>query len=94
MSLLNDAVETYNNIKHKTINKTPVEASNNPKKFRYSFNFKNIKPKLKVSDYVKNADKRNFFSNRYTFNLITDSFKMNQILKSQPPRYRKEDFDG
>ena len=36
---------------------TPVDASNNPDKVKYSFIYRNIKPKLKVVDYVRNADK-------------------------------------
>ena len=31
---------------------THVDASNNPDKIKYTFNFKNIKPKLKVGDSV------------------------------------------
>ena len=41
---------------------TPVYASNNPDKVKYTFSFKNIKPKLNVGDYVRNEDKRNIFS--------------------------------
>ena len=68
VNILNDAVITYNNNIHSTINMTSVDASNNPDKVRYSFNFKIIKPKLKVVDYVRNADKRNIFSKGYTSN--------------------------
>ena len=68
VSLLNDVVVTYNNNEHTTVNITPVDASNNPEKVRYTVNFKNIKPRLKVGDYVKNADKRNIFSKGYTSN--------------------------
>ena len=39
----------------------------------------NIKPKLKVDDYFRNADKRNIFSKGYT---------------SQPPTYKMEDING
>ena len=62
------AVITYNNNIHSTINMTPVDASNNPDKVKYSFISSNIKPKLKVGDYVRNADKRNIFSEGYTSN--------------------------
>ena len=47
---LNDAVVTYNNNIHKTINTTPIDASNNPDKLSYTFSFKNINPELKVGD--------------------------------------------
>ena len=62
VKILNDAVVTYNNNIHSTINMTPVDASNNPDKVKYTFSFKKIKPELKVGDYVRNADKRNIFS--------------------------------
>ena len=63
---LNDAVITYNNNIHSTINMTPVDAFNDPDKVRYSIYFKSIIPKLKVGDYDRNADKRNIFSKGYT----------------------------
>ena len=62
VNILNDAVVTYNNNIHSTINMTPVDASNNPDKVKYTFSFKNIKRKLKVVDYFRNAYKRNIFS--------------------------------
>ena len=45
---------------------TPVDASNRTENARYLFNFKNTKPKLRVGDYVRNADKRIIFSKGYT----------------------------
>ena len=89
-----DALVSYNNIKHVTIKLTPIDAKNNPEKVRYSFSFKNIKPKLKVGDYVKNADKGIFLSKRYTFNWNTELFEINQVLKTQLPIYRIEYVDG
>ena len=68
VNILNDAVITYNNNIHSTINMTPVDASNNPVKVKYSFNYRNTKPNLRVGDYVRNADKRNIFSKGYTSN--------------------------
>ena len=35
LNILNDAVITYNNNIHSTINMTPVDASNNPDKVKY-----------------------------------------------------------
>ena len=92
--ILNDAVITYNNNIHSTINMTPVNASNNPDKVKYSFIFKNIKPKLIVGDYVRNDDKRNIFSKEYTSNWNRELFKVNDNLKTQPTTYRIEDVNG
>ena len=101
VNILNDAVITYNNNIHSTINMTPVDASNNPDKVKYTFSFKNIKgkpgyaqPKLKVGDYVRNVDKRNIFSKGYTSNWNRELFKVNEVLKTQPPTYKKEHFNG
>ena len=94
VNILNDAVLTYNNNIHSTINMTPVDASNNPDKVKYIFNLKNIKPKFKVGDYVRNADKRNIFSKGYTSNWNRELFKVNEVLKTQPPTYKIEDING
>ena len=94
VNILNDAVVTYNNNIHSTINMTPVDASNNPDKVKYTFSFRNIKPKLKVGDYVRNADKRNIFSKGYTSKWNRELFKVNEVLKTQPPTYKIEDFNG
>ena len=72
---------------------TPVDASNNPDKVRYSFIYRNIKPKLKVGDYVRIADKRNIFSKVYTSNWNRELFKSREILKTQPPTYKIEDIN-
>ena len=91
VNILNDAVITYNNNNHSTINMTPVDDSNNLDEVRYSFNFKNNKPKLKFGDYVRNADKRNNFSKGYTSNWNRELFKVYEVLKTQPQTYKKED---
>ena len=72
VNILNDAVITYNNNIHSTINMTPFDASNNPDNVKYTFSFKKIKPKFKVGDYVRNADKRNILSKGNTSNWIRE----------------------
>ena len=101
VNILNDAVITYNNNIHSTINMTPVDASKNADKVKYTFSFENIKgkpgyaqPKLKIGDYVRNADKRNIFSKGYTSNWNRELFKVNEVLKTQPPTYKIEDIKG
>ena len=94
VNILNDAVVTDNNNNHSTNNMTPVDASNNPDKVKYTFSFKNIKPKLKVGDYVRNVDKRNIFSKGYTSVWNRELFKVNEVLKTQPPTYKIGDING
>ena len=43
--ILNDAIKTYNNNIHSTINMTPVDASNNPDKIKYYVKSTKTKPK-------------------------------------------------
>ena len=74
VNILNEAVITYNNNIHSTFKMTPADASNNPDKVRYSFNFKNIKPKFKVvimSGMLTNV----------TFSLITLLIGIENCLK-------------
>ena len=73
---------------------TPIDASNSPDKVKYSFIYRNIKPKLKAGDYVRNADKRNIFSKGYISNWNRELFKVNEILNTQPPTYKIEDMNG
>ena len=94
VNILNDAVVTYNNNIHSTINMTPVDASNNPDKVIYYVKSTKATPKLKFGDYVRNADKRNIFSKGYTSNWNRELFKVNEVLKTQPPTYKIEDING
>ena len=102
VNILNDAVITYNNNIHSTINVTPVDASNNLDKVRYIrepasqiiFTSAKIEPKFKVGDYVRNADKRNIFSKGYTSNWNRELFNVNEVLNTQPLTYKIEDMNG
>ena len=94
VNILNDAVVTYNNNIHSTINMTPVDASNNPDKVKYYFNSTKATPKFKVGDYVRNVDKRNIFSKGYTSNWNRELFKVNEVLKTQPPTYNIGNING
>ena len=94
VNILNDAVITYNNNIHSTINMTPADAYNNPDNVKYYVNSTKAAPKLKVGDYVRNADKRNIFSKGYTSNWKRALFEVNEVLKTQPPTYKIEDMNG
>ena len=91
---LNDSVVTNNNNIPSAINMTTVDASINPDKVKNTFSFKNIKPKHKVGDYVRNADKRNIFAKGYTSIWNREMFKVNGVLKTQTPTYKLEDING
>ena len=73
---------------------TPVDASDNPDKVRYIISTSTkIKTKLKVGDYVRNAEKRNILSKGYTYNFNREWFKVNEVFKTQPPTYKTEDMN-
>ena len=95
VNIIIDAVVTYNNNIHSTINMTPVDASNNADKVKYDVKSTKATAKLKAADYGRNADKSNIFSKGYTSNWrIGELFKVIKVLKTQPPTYRTEDING
>ena len=94
VNILNDAVITYNNNIHSTINMTPVDASNNPDKVKYYVKSTKVTTKITVGDHVRNADKRNIFSKVYTSNWNRELFKVNEVLNTQPLTYKIQDING
>ena len=94
IDLLKDAMIDYNNRVHSTIRMTPAEASDNPENVKYIQTLTKTKPKFKVGDYVRNADKRNIYSKGYTSNWNRELFKIHEVLKTNPPTYRIEDRFG
>ena len=73
---------------------TPFDASNIPDKVKYYNRSTKVTPKLIVSDYVRNDDKRNIFSKGHTSNWNKELFKINEVLNTQPPTYKIEDLNG
>ena len=84
----------YNNRVHSTIKMTPAGASENPENVKYIQKLTEIKPKFKVGDFVRNADKRNIYSKGYTSNWNREFFKINEVLNTNPPTYIIEDRFG
>ena len=73
----------------------PVDASKSPDKVKTIISTSTkIKPKLKKVDFVRNADKRNIFSRGYTSNWKKELFRINEVLKTQPPTFQIEDING
>ena len=80
VDFLKNAVITYTNNIHSTINITPVDASNNLEKVNYYVKSTKATPKLKIGDNVRNADKRNIFSKGHTSNWNREMFKVIEVL--------------
>ena len=94
IDLIKDIMIDYNNRVHSTIKMTPADASENPENVKYIQTLAKIKPKLKVGDFVRNADKRNIYSKGYTSNWNRELFKINEVLNTNPPSYKIEDIFG
>ena len=73
---------------------TPVDASNNPDKVKYYVKCTKATQKPKTCDNLRNGDKRNIFSKGYISNWNKELFKVNEVLKTQPPTYKIEDMNG
>ena len=66
---------------------TPIDASNQPDLAVNYVKSTKATSNHEVSDYVRNADKRNIFSKRYTSSWNSEIFKINEVLKTPPPTY-------
>ena len=83
VNILNDAVVTSNNNVHSTIKMTLVDASNNPDKVRYPFNFKNIK--LRKITMITGMLTNVAFSLKYA--VLTGIGNYLKIMKFQKPNH-------
>ena len=73
---------------------TSVDDSNHLDQFKDTNSFNNFTPKLKFGDYVRNADKHNIFSKEHASNWNRELFKVNKLLRTQPPTCKREDISG
>ena len=100
VNILNDAVITYYNNIHSTINMTPVDASNNPDKVKYYISetasqIKSTKARPKFKLVIMLEMQIHVISSKgYTSNWNRELFKVNEVLKTQPPTYKIEDING
>ena len=101
LNQLVNALEKYNNCEHTTTRMTPFEASNN--KLLPSNNNRTAKLaphnnnkllKFQVGDFVRDPDKRNFYSNGYTTNRNRALFKRHKVNPTNQVTYALEDENG
>ena len=63
---LDNMVNEYNNVYHRTVKMKPVDIKNNTFDFNKEVNDRN--PKFKIGDYVKILKYKNIFAKGYTQN--------------------------
>ena len=91
--VLDDVVNKYNNIVHRTIKMKPIEIiSNSYADYNEDFNEKALK--FKVGDHVKRSKYKNIFANRYTQNWSEEVFIISKIKNTVSWTYMIIDLNG
>ena len=83
---LDDIVNEYNNIYHKTIKMKPVDVKDNTYiDFKKEVNDKD--PKFKVGDHVRISKYKNIFAKEYTPNWSEEIFMIKKVKNTVPWTY-------
>ena len=91
--VLDDVVNKYNNIVHRTIKMKPIEIiSNSYADYNEDSNEKALK--FKVGDHVKRSKYKNIFANRYTQNWSEEVFIISKIKNTVSWTYMIIDLNG
>ena len=84
ITIINDALVTYNNRNFCTLKMTPVDALKKPVEVIYFVISSKTTTEQKFGDCVVNAHKPSDSSKRYTSNWNRELFKMKKVLETQP----------
>ena len=91
--VLNDIVNEYSNIYHRTINMKPIDVKNDPfAEYNEESNEKD--PKFKVGDHVRNSKYRNIFAKGYAANWSEEIFVVKKVKNAVPWTYVVSDLNG
>ena len=91
--VLDDVVNKYNNIVHRTIKMKPIEIiSNSYADYNEDSNEKALK--FKVGDHVKRSKYKNIFAKRYTQNWSEEVFIISKIKNTVSWTYMIIDLSG
>ena len=91
--VLDDVVNKYNNIVHRTIKMKPIEIiSNSYADYNEDSNEKALK--FKVDDHVKRSKYKNIFAKRYTQNWSEEVFIISKIKNTVSWTYMIIDLNG
>ena len=90
---LDDIVNGYNNIYHRTIKMKPVDVKYNTYiDLEKEVNYKD--PKFKVGDHVRISKYKNIFAKGYTPNWSEEVFVIKKVKNTVPSTYVINDFNG
>ena len=91
--MLNDIVNKYNNMVHRTIKMKPIDVTSDSYA-EYNEDFNETKPKLKVGDRVRISKYKNILAKGYTQNWSEEVFFISKIKDTVPWTYLISDLNG
>ena len=91
--VLDDIVNKYNNIVHKTMKIKPIDVTSDSYA-EYDQYSNVIKPKFKVGDHVRISKYKNSFAKGYTKNWSEEVFVVSKIKNTVPWKYVISDLNG
>ena len=101
INVLPDLVREYNNTRHSSIKKTPVEASEKKNEFKVwktlypnCLDILDINPKFSVGDKVRISKKKELFEKGYTTRWTEEIFTITKIKRTSPITYKIADLNG
>ena len=90
---LDDIVNEYNNINHRTTKMKPTGVKDNTY-IDFGKKVNDNDPKYKVGDHVRISKYKNIFAKRYTPNWSEEAFVIKKIKKTVPWTYVIGDLNG
>ena len=91
--VLDDIVDKYNNIVHRTIKMKPIDVTVDSY-VEYNEDFNKKDSKSNVGDYVRISKYKNIFAKGYTPNWSEEVFVINKIKNTVPWTYAISDLNG
>ena len=99
IDVLPDLVDSYNNSKHRSIQKKPINVTHNNEEEVWHTSYKkrevkkNIKYKFEIGDQVRISKMKRTFAKGYLPNFSKEIFTISQQIPRQPPVYKLKDYD-
>ncbi|XP_065662524.1 uncharacterized protein LOC136085164 [Hydra vulgaris] len=97
IEVLDEMVNKYNNTKHSSNKKTPVEASDKKNEnivwlnLNGNVRLESVKPKFSIGDRVRITKKKGTFKKRYTLRRTEEVFTVSQVQFTNPLTYKITD---
>ena len=90
---LNDTVDKYNNIYHKTTKMKPIDVGDDSFA-EYNENSNEKDPKFKISGHVRISKYKNIFAKGYAPNWSEETFVVKKVKNTLPWTYSTSDLNG